>query len=458
MARPATGQVVIPTPGQPCFALRFRAYGKREYLTLGRPEDGWTVAMAQRELAVVLRDIDLGTWRPPRPDPPPKTDVDPAFHEFASDWFATKRLEIEANTASSYENDLTNHLLPFFKDHRLSEITVAEVDDRYRQSKVREAAEITAAGESGTPLMVSYADRLGRRYRRRARPLSARSINMHIDLLAQILAVAVDHGRISANPAVGKRRRLKVSKPRPVHLDSAEQIAILLEAAGELDRGDAVLDVQDRHGRVWKQRQAIQTTGRRAAIATLLLGGGRASAAGAMLWRDVDLANGRFEVGRDKTDAGMREVDMLPLLREILTEHKAASQRTGPDDPVLVTSTGKPRSRHNLRQDVVEAVVAHANRLVDERGLQPLPLGITPHKLRHTFASILVAIGKDPTYVMQQLGHTDPAFTLRVYSHMMRRSAEERERLKGLVEGRVWAVNGQYARDSASAPERASDS
>ena len=65
MARPASGQVVKPTPGQPCFALRFRAYGKREYLTLGRPEDGWTLAMAQRELAVVLRDIDLGTWRPP---------------------------------------------------------------------------------------------------------------------------------------------------------------------------------------------------------------------------------------------------------------------------------------------------------------------------------------------------------------------------------------------------------
>jgi integrase len=40
--------------------------------------------------------------------------------------------------------------------------------------------------------------------------------------------------------------------------------------------------------------------------------------------------------------------------------------------------------------------------------MQPLPLGITPHKLRHTFASILVAIGKDPTYVMQQLGHTGP--------------------------------------------------
>ena len=52
-----------------------------------------------------------------------------------------------------------------------------------------------------------------------------------------------------------------------------------------------------------------------------------------------------------------------------------------------------------------------------------------------------MAIGKDPTYVMQQLGHTDPAFTLRVYSHMMRRSDEEREELKALVEGWVLAGN-----------------
>jgi len=297
----------------------------------------------------------------------------------------------------------------------------------------------------------TYVDRLGRRYRRRARPLSARSINMHIDLLAQVLAVAVDHGHLPSNPAVGKRRRMKVSKPRPVHLDSANQIAVLLEAAGQLDRGESVIDVTDRRGRRWTQRHPTYTTGRRAALATLLLGGGRASASGAMLWRDVDLANGRFEVGRDKTDAGMREVDMLPLLREILTEHKAASERTGPDDPVFVTAAGTARSRHNLRQDVVDAAVAHAHRLVEERGMQPLPLGITPHKLRHTFASILVAIGKDPTYVMQQLGHTDPAFTLRVYSYAMRSSDEEREQLKALVEGHDWAQIGHKTAESTSA-------
>jgi len=62
-----------------------------------------------------------------------------------------------------------------------------------------------------------------------------------------------------------------------------------------------------------------------------------------------------------------------------------------------------------------------------------LPQGVTTHKLRHTFASILIACGEDPASVMAQLGHTDPKFTLRVYTHMMRRGPAERARLKELV-------------------------
>jgi integrase len=217
----------------------------------------------------------------------------------------------------------------------------------------------------------------------------------------------------------------------------------------------SAIDVSDRHGRTWTQRPAVQTTGRRAAIAALMLGGGRESATGDMVWRDVDLANGCFEVGRGKTDAGMREVDMRPPLREILTEHKAASKRARRGDPVFVTSSGRPRSRHNIRQDVVDAVVAQAHRLVEDRGLQPLPLGITPHKLRHTFASILVAIGRDPAYVMQQFGHTDLAFTLRVYARVMRRSEDERGGLKALVEGPDWSHIGHKRRNRR--PRRPSD-
>jgi hypothetical protein len=51
---------------------------------------------------------------------------------------------------------------------------------------------------------------------------------------------------------------------------------------------------------------------------------------------------------------------------------------------------------------------------------------------------------------MKQLGHTDPAFTLRVYTHMMARTEEERETLRALVEGRVWAHNGHKTPQSTS--------
>jgi integrase len=418
--RPATGQVIKPGKGRRSFALRFWAYGKREFLTLGRPEDGWTTVMAERELAVVLRDIERGVWRPPAPKSEPGRD--PLFHEFASEWFEAKQRELAPNTARSYRNDLTNHLLPFFAEHKLSQIMISEVD-AYRQQKVHEATALAAAIKAGKPRIIEIVDGRGRRYRRQARPLSHRSINMHLDLLSQILELAVDHQLIPTNPAKGKRRRLKATKPRPVYLDSAEHIAVMLEAAGELDR-----DLKSR------------TKGRRPAIALLMLGGPRASAAGALVGRDQDLANGRIDVAADKTSAGTREIDMLPLLREILIEHKAETN-TGPDDPILTTRNGNARNRHNLRQRVVAPVVARADELLAERGAQPLPLGITPHKLRHTFTSVLFAIGKDPTYVMQQLGHTDPAFTLRVYAHMMRRSPEERAKLKALVEGADWTLS-----------------
>jgi hypothetical protein len=36
---------------------------------------------------------------------------------------------------------------------------------------------------------------------------------------------------------------------------------------------------------------------------------------------------------------------------------------------------------------------------------------------------------------MAQLGHTDPKFTLRIYTHLMHRDPAERQRLKALVHG-----------------------
>src|SRR5215217_2966988 len=115
------------------------------------------------------------------------------------------------------------------------------------------------------------------------------------------------------------------------------------------------------------------------------------------------------------------------------------------------------RDKDNARERVIRPVVAHAEALLAKRGRDPLPAGVTAHKLRHTFASILFVRGEDPPYVMAQLGHTDPAFTLRVYAHAMRRDAGDKEALKALVDGRHWAPLGTSGANDPSETPREAD-
>jgi hypothetical protein len=70
MARPATGQV-IERDGKRgrTFALRFRAYRHREYVSLGTAADGWDRASAEQELANVMADVRRGILKPPVPEP-----------------------------------------------------------------------------------------------------------------------------------------------------------------------------------------------------------------------------------------------------------------------------------------------------------------------------------------------------------------------------------------------------
>jgi integrase len=449
MPRPVTGAVVEKqTSRGTSYALRFRALGARQFVHLGYEADGWTWAKAQDELTVVTAQVRRGAWSPPAPAPVVDVAPDPTFHEFASEWLHGHSGDLAQTTADNYGWQLTHHLLPFFKDHRLSEITVREVD-RYRASKVREVEQRHRAIEAATQrrqAAVAAAIKTGASVRAATkatpmidadgyvlRPLSASSINKSITRLAQILEVAVEYDLIARNPAKGRNRRAKVTRTRPVYLDSADQIACLLRAAGELDAG-----------------KGSKTDGRRALVATLVYAGLRITEACELRWRDVDLATGTIKVGRAKTPAGLRDVDILPALRDELSAYKAQRRRAGGQDLVFTTRAGTPRDKDNARERVLRPVVKHADKLLADDGVEALPR-ITPHKLRHTFASILFALGWQAPDVMAQLGHTDPAFTLRVYAHVMRRGADERDRLRVLVEGDTGTEEVEVERQRSSA-------
>ena len=120
------------------------------------------------------------------------------------------------------------------------------------------------------------------------------------------------------------------------------------------------------------------------------------------------------------------------------------------DALVFGTTTGGKESPSNVRNRLLRAAVERADTALVTRGRDRLPERLTPHSLRRTFASVLVALGEDPAYVMAQMGHTDAKFTLSVYAKAMQRRDGERERLRALVNGE--AVAQDIAADLVGPP------
>jgi integrase len=378
----------------PTYGLRFRAYGRREYVALGTAAEGWTRAKAQTELQNTLADVRRGIWRPAVVEVVEPPREVPTFHVFASEWFERQTIEggrrgtgLSAAGRDDLRWRLSSHLLPAFASRRLDQITVEEVD-RYRLAKVREGN------------------------------LGATSINKTLTTLAAILETAVEYELIDRNPARGRRRRLPAVAPRRSWLDRADHIAALLDGAGKLDD----------KARVYRGQ-------RRALLATLTFGGLRLGEVQALRWRDVDLARGTITVRAAKTDAGVRVVNILLVLSDELGDYRTRIDPVS-DALVFCTTTGRRLGATNIRRRVLDKAVKHANAQLATDGFEPLPDGLTPHSLRRTFASLLFAIGETPPYVMAQMGHTTPNLTLAIYARQMDRRDGEPERLKALVEHR----------------------
>jgi len=421
MARKATGQVIErESANGTTYALRFRAYGERRFLTLGSTAEGWDRPRAEVELQNVLADVRRGIWQPPRQEPEVSRRLEvPTFHEFASEWYEGKALDLAENTRLDYLNTLSSHLLPHFARYKLAEITVEEVD-RYRRSKERERAALVAALEEQAKLPADKREKL-------PRPLSNATINRTIKLLSRVLEQALEYGHIDRNPAKGKARLLKQSKPSRSYLQPP-QVAALLAAAGELDH-DA------RYG---------DTGRRRPLLAVLTLAGLRIGEALDLRWRDVNLAARRLRVVSAKTDAGVRAVDLSPTLQELLSEFKTRTRQAGPDDLVFGTSAGKRDNPSNVRNRFLKDAREIANAKLEEDGHDPIA-HVSPHTLRRTFASLLLASGADVPYAMAQLGHENAQMTLNVYAKVIASKTDHGAAVDGLVGASDWAPMGTNA-------------
>jgi Phage integrase, N-terminal SAM-like domain len=205
MSRRATGKVIAHEgrDGLTYRALRFTAYGKRRYVSLG----AITADVAERELRHILADVERGTWQPAAEvESPPEPEPVPTFHEYAGEWWTRNERQFAPSTQLDYRWRLESHLLPFFAEKRLDEITF-DLVERYIAAKLAEEE-----------------------------PLSARSINMTVMLLGAILEGAVERELIPRNPARGRGRRVRERAPRRSYLETAAQIEALLIAAARTRR------------------------------------------------------------------------------------------------------------------------------------------------------------------------------------------------------------------------------
>jgi integrase/recombinase XerD len=147
----------------------------------------------------------------------------------------------------------------------------------------------------------------------------------------------------------------------------------------------------------------------RAALETLYATGCRASEVAGLRPRDLDLIAGTLRcIGKgDKQRVVPLGSRAVACLRSYLERDRPALARRRPEtETVFVTRQGKPLTRTGLWRIVHTYAVAAG-----------LPGKVSPHTLRHSFATHLLEGGADLRVVQELLGHESLA-TTQIYTHV----------------------------------------
>ena len=135
----------------------------------------------------------------------------------------------------------------------------------------------------------------------------------------------------------------------------------------------------------------------------------------------------RWQLARDgkggrvpvKTDAGERDIPILPALRRRLIAHRLASLWTRPGDAVFATATGKPKAYRIARRAL--GLVA------DDLGVD-----LVTHDFRRSMASFLIIAARaDEAAVTGVMEHANIETTRRIYAADWREAEERNEVLMG---------------------------
>jgi integrase len=285
--------------------------------------------------------------------------VDPArakitVGEVARTWLSGK-VNLKTTTRVRYESALAVHVLPRWGSVQLDRVDHADV-----QAWV---ADLAASGRSGASVQKAYG------------------------VLSAILARAVRDRRLPSNPAVDVD--LPRARERAKRYLTAEQVEQLASEAG---RGRTIVLVLAYCGLRWSELAALR-------VGRVDLMRRRLDISEAM----TEVNGGRIVWGTPKTHEA-RSVPIPQFLVDVLAVHIAGKAAC---DLVFTGPTGAPLRNRNARRDWFDAAAGAIGQV-----------GLTPHELRHTAASLAVSAGANVKAVQRMLGHASAVMTLDRYADL----------------------------------------
>lgn len=378
------------------------------------------------------------------------TDGGIRFEDYAKQWM--EQSQIASKTRSQYE-DMLNRIIPAIGEIKLEKLQAHHLKTFYanlREKGVRERDEhaITttldaklkkkrlknvrfaeAAGLSdttvgtarkGQPVSRASAEKIAAalgipleklfKIERGERGLSGKTILHHHRLISTILASAKRERIIPFNVAVEHMKAPKAEHKEPRYLDDEQARAFLLAAMGEEDI---------RH---------------RAFLILALYTGLRRGELCGLEWPDIDEPHGLVHVLRasqyqegigiatvpTKNQSSRRAIKVPPIVFEILNEYrawwnleklKAGDKWQGQQLRLFTQRDGAPINPETLN--------FWLDRFTKKHGLPR----ITPHGLRHTFATLQIAAGVDIRTLQSRTGHAQASTLTDIYTHALK-SAE----------------------------------
>lgn len=300
------------------------------------------------------------------PGSAPRQELRPGDRRILEQYLSHLRIErgLSANTLAAYERDLRRYLL----DLARQDLDPAAVDPQHLGTWLQA---LRTGADGGSALSAASA----------ARSLAAVR-GLHAFLDAERVSTTGDPTRLVPAPALARRL------PHPLSID---QVEALLEAAGTPGTG----------------RDATERALRDRALIEVLYGlGARISEATGLDLDDLD-GQERAAVLRGKGDKH-RVVPVgryaLEALEAYLTRGRPTLAARGRGTPAVFLGSRGTRLTRQAAWQVVR-------RAAEAAELTALPEPISPHTLRHSYATHLLHGGADVRAVQELLGHASVTTT-----------------------------------------------